>query len=176
MKLTTMFRITALLLLAGPFTLAETPQLTPRDVAAANAIVEEKVRLETWVKACKAEVPEVAPNGLNVHERFDAVFADWKRVNFDYLDVAGIIRNDQLEAIKTSQGPSAMSAVLDEMTRKISITRRAAQAALDELPQSKREGKCYGIMTTMVQGKLDIPAVLVADSKHIESRLEVMGW
>lgn len=150
--------------------------LTDRDLAAAEAIVLERVRLETWVESCKSHVPRVAPNGLDIHERFDEVLADWRHVNFDYLDIAGIIRNDRLSEIEASEGSAAMQSLMNDMTAKISATRAAANISLTGVPDDEREGKCLGIVTRMVQGKFDIPVKLAADSRHIESRAERMGW
>ncbi len=174
---TKLFSLTLLFVLAvttvAPAAEPETA-ITDRDLVAAEAIVLERVRLETWVETCKEHVPRIAPNGLDIHRRFDDVLADWRRVNFDYLDVAGVIRNDRLTEVEASGGTAAMQSLMDDMTAKISATRTAAKIALAELPEDQREGKCLGIVTRMVQGKLDIPVKLVADSRHIESRVELM--
>lgn len=178
MKLKTRFLALLPMLIVATVALAAEPDLalTERDLAAAEAIVLERVRLETWVETCKEHVPRTAPNGLDIHQRFDDVLADWRRVNFDYIDVAGVIRNDRLTEVEESGGTAAMQSLMDDMTAKISATRAAAKIVLAELPEDQREGKCLGIVTQMVQGKLDIPVKLAADSRHLESRVELMGW
>jgi hypothetical protein len=147
-------------------------ELTQRDIDAANAIIMEKVKLQTYVQQCKKYVPEEA-NGQNIHDKFDLVWKDWQEVNFDFLDVASIIRNDALDAI---EDPEALDAKLDSMTEETVNVRGGTSQALEELPEKSREGKCYGILTQMAQGNLDIPVKLEEQAEHLANRVEEMGW
>jgi len=154
--------LVALVALLAAASHAEAP--TKRDTEVAGAITGLRSTLESAVQTCRPIVDEAARGAI------DQLWAQWSDLNRDYVREAARINERMFTLIKTTQGAQASSEAKDRVS---GLSKKAAtemKQSIESLPESKRQGKCYGILTSIANGDWNTPAKLPAEARYLEQR------
>ncbi len=149
---------------------ASAQQMVRADSVAAGAIWAQKLSVTESVTYCEAYV--AGP----VKELLAVVVENWTAKNDKYLRITDIIRGEIVKAVTAASGEGEAMKFVNSWGERDKVARARVRAGLDQMPADSREGKCYGIIKAINEGKFDIGTSLPEDAKHLDARAPVMGW